>query len=183
VLNSEENILNLLKQFVIEEKEPLELILVEALALPFYGVEFRFTYDLDAEIETGNLEKLYHYLKSKGYESDLTENISGWSVISMPSGYKERSSIIYQDNLLTVRILSPEDFIIMKLRRGTNQDIEDALSVALKQKVKKQDLDKLFNKVLQESIKDTAIFNFKEIYKFFIDKMLKRTNINSQNRL
>lgn len=167
--NDEEKIINLLKQFVLERKEPLELILVGALALPFYGVEFRATYDLDAEIETGNLEELYYYLKSKGYESDLTENISGWSVISLPSGYRERSKVVYKDNLLTIRILSPEDFIIMKLRRGTNQDIEDALAVARKQKVKKENLDKLFKKVINESIKDTALFNFKKIYNLFTE--------------
>ena len=174
MLNDKETIINLLKQFVVEKKEPLELILVGALALPFYDVEFRFTYDLDAEIETGNLEKLYYYLKSKGFESDLTENISGWSVISMPSGYRERSRIVYQDNLLTVRILSPEDFVMMKLRRGTNQDIEDALAVALKQKIKKEKLDLLFDKVLKESIKDTALFNFEQIYKVFIKLLENR---------
>ncbi len=164
---NEEHIINLLKQFVIERKEPLELILVGALALPFYGVEFRATYDLDAEIETGNIEELYFFLKEKGFESDLSENIAGWSVIALPSGYRERAEVVYKDNLLTIKILSPEDFIIMKLRRGTNQDIEDALAVAKKQSIKIETLDKLYNKVLEESIKDTAVFNFKKIYKVF----------------
>jgi len=166
---NEEHIINLLKQFVIKKKEPLELILVGALALPFYGVEFRATYDLDAEVETGNIEELYFFLKEKGFESDLSENIAGWSVIALPSGYRERSKIVYKDNLLTIKILSPEDFIIMKLRRGTNQDIKDALAVAKKQSVKIEILDKLYNKVLEESIKDTALFNFKKIYQAFVN--------------
>jgi len=164
---NEKQVINLLKQFVIEKKEPLELILVGALALPFYGVEFRVTYDLDAEIETGNIEELYFFLKEKGFESDLTENISGWSVITLPSGYRERSTTVYKDNLLTIKILSPEDFIIMKLRRGTNQDIEDALAVAKKQSVAIDTLEELYNRVLKESIKDTALFNFKKIYGVF----------------
>lgn len=162
-----EQIINLLKQFVIEKKEPLELILVGALALPFYGVEFRDTYDLDAEIEKGNLEQLYYFLKSKGYESDLSENVSGWSIIPLPSGYRKRSKIVYQDKLLTVKILHPADFIIMKLRRGTDQDIEDALKVAKKQNLPVEELDRFYRKVLKESIKDTALFNFKKIYMIF----------------
>jgi len=164
---NKKQVINLLKQFVIEKKEPLELILVGALALPFYGVEFRVTYDLDAEIETGNVEELYIFLKEKGFESDLSENISNWSVITLPSGYRERSKTVYKDSLLTIKILSPEDFIIMKLRRGTNQDIEDALAVAKKQSVTTDALDEFYNRVLKESIKDTALFNFKEIYLVF----------------
>ena len=171
---NENQIINLLKQFVIEQKEPLELILVGALALPFYGVEFRITYDLGAEVETGNLEKLYFFLKEKGFESDLSENIAGWNVITLPSGYKKRAKVVYQDNLLTLKILSPEDFIIMKLRRGTNQDIQDALAVAKKQSVKLETLDKLYEKVLKESIKDTALFNFKKIYQVFRDLLKEK---------
>ena len=171
---NENHIINLLKQFVVEQKEPLELILVGALALPFYGVEFRITYDLDAEVETGNLEKLYFFLKEKGFESDLSENIAGWSVITLPAGYKERAKVVYQDNLLTIKILSPEDFIIMKLRRGTNQDIQDALAVAKKQSVKLETLDKLYDKVLKESIKDTTLFNFKKIYQIFRDLLKEK---------
>ncbi|WP_028951027.1 nucleotidyltransferase [Sulfurihydrogenibium subterraneum] len=173
-MNDKEKILELLKQFVVEKKEPLELLLVGALALPFYDVEFRFTYDLDAELQQGNIEDLYFYLKSKGFESDLSENVSGWSVISMPSGYRERCQIVYQNGLLTIKILSPEDYIIMKLRRGTTQDIEDALAVGIRKKVKKRDLDVLYEKVLKESIKDTALFNFKKIYALFINELLKR---------
>jgi hypothetical protein len=166
---NKEQIINLLKQFVVEKKEPLELILVGALALPFYGVEFRATYDLDAEVETGNIEELYFFLKEKGFESDLSENIAGWSVITLPSGYQKRSKIVYKDNFLTIKILSPEDFIIMKLRRGTNQDIQDALAVAKKQSVEIEKLNELYEKVLKESIKDTALFNFKKIYSVFIN--------------
>ena len=171
---NENQIINLLKQFVEKQKEPLELILVGALALPFYGVEFRITYDLYAEVETGNLEKLYFFLKEKGFESDLSKNIAGWSVIALPFGYKERAKVVYQDNLLTIKILSLENFIIMKLRRGTNQDIQDALAVAKKQSVKLEDLDKLYEKVLKESIKDTALFNFKKIYQVFRDLLKEK---------
>ena len=167
---NENQIINLLKQFVEKQK----IILVGALALPFYGVEFRITYDLYAEVETENLEKLYFFLKEKGFESDLSENIAGWSVIALPSGYKERAKVVYQDNLLTIKILSPEDFIIMKLRRGTNQDIQDVLAVAKKQSVKLETLDKLYDKVLKESIKDTALFNFKKIYQIFKDLLKER---------
>jgi len=171
-----DKILHLLRQFVIEKKEPLELIIVGALALPFYGVEFRFTYDLDAEVQKGNLEELYFFLKEKGFESDLSEDISGWSVISMPPGYRERAKTVYKDKLITVKVLDPADFIIMKLRRGTNQDIDDALSVALRQNVNPEVLYTLYNQVLNTSIKDTSLFNFKNIFKNFMKLYENRLN-------
>lgn len=62
----------------------------------------------------------------------------------------------------------------MKLRRGSAQDIEDALAVAIAQKVKKEDLEVLFEKVLKESIKDTALFNFRRIYQVFTEELGRR---------
>ncbi|ADO44822.1 conserved hypothetical protein [Hydrogenobacter thermophilus TK-6] len=175
-----ERVIDLLRQFVVETGKPLDIILVGAMALPFYHVKLRFTQDLDAEIKQGDIEELYSYLKAKGLESDLSENISGWSIISMPSGYRERSRVVYKDQLLTIRVLSPEDYIIMKLRRGTAQDIEDAIEVAIAQKVKKEDLEVLFEKVLKESIKDTALFNFRRIYQVFTEELGRK--VYNQNR-
>ncbi|WP_096601263.1 DUF6036 family nucleotidyltransferase [Hydrogenobacter hydrogenophilus] len=75
----------------------------------------------------GDLEEIYLELKKRGFESDLSEKVSGWSVISLPEGYRDRVITIYQDEKLKISVLNPYDFIIMKLRRGTEQDIEDCL--------------------------------------------------------
>ena len=83
--------------------------------MPYYGVKARATMDIDAEIVRGDLEEVYFELKKRGFESDLSENISGWSVISLPKGYRDRAITIYQDDQLKVSVLNPHDFIIMKL--------------------------------------------------------------------
>jgi len=64
-------------------------------------------------------------------------------------------------------VLSPYDFIIMKLRRGTEQDLEDCLNVALANQLSVEELDRYFEDAIRNSIKDTAIFNFRLIYNHF----------------
>jgi hypothetical protein len=64
----------------------------------------------------------------------------------------------------------------MKLRRGTNQDIEDALAVAVKNKISIEKLEDYFQSALESSIKDTALFNFKLIYNTFKGLLLEKLN-------
>ncbi|PMP93222.1 MAG: hypothetical protein C0170_00625 [Hydrogenobaculum sp.] len=168
------DIIDIFKDIALTSEEPLEIIVVEAKALPYYGVNYRSTMDIDAEVIKGDVEKIYAELKNMGYVSDLSENINGWSVISMPKGYRERAVEIYKDEKLKISVLNPYDFIIMKLRRGTNQDIEDALSVALETKVSIEQLDDYFQNALESSIKDTALFNFKLIYNTFKNLLLEK---------
>ncbi len=125
-----EELVQILEDYVKRKGEKLSLILVEAFALPFYGVESRYTRDIDAEILEGDLYELQEFLEKLGIEADLTENFSGWSVILMPPGYRERAISVYESPYLTIKILDPYDFILSKLRRGTQDDIEDALRVA-----------------------------------------------------
>ncbi len=68
-----------------------------------------------------------------------------------------------------MKVLDPADFIIMKLRRGTNHDIDDALSVALKQNIEPEKLYNLYREVLRYSIKDTSLFNFKKFFKTLLN--------------
>ena len=169
------DIISVFKDIVIKTKEPLEIIIVGAQALA-YGVDYRITMDIDAEVIRGDVEKIYLELKNMGYVSDLSENISGWSVISMPKGYRQRTIEIYKDENLKISVLNPYDFILMKLRRGTNQDIEDALAVAVKNKISIEKLEDYFQSALESSIKDTALFNFKLIYNIFKSLLLEKLN-------
>jgi hypothetical protein len=88
-------------------------------------------------------------------------------VISLPKGYRDRAITIYQDDQLKISVLNPYDFIIMKLRRGTEQDLEDCLNVALANQLSVEELDRYFENAISNSIKDTAILNFRLIYNHF----------------
>ena len=161
------DVVEIFKEIAKSTGNSIEIILVGAQALPYYGVEARATMDIDAEIVRGDLEEVYFELKKRGFESDLSENISGWSVISLPKGYRDRAITIYQDDHLKISVLSPYDFIIMKLRRGTEQDLEDCLNVALANQLSVEELDKHFENAISNSIKDTAILNLRLIYNHF----------------
>jgi hypothetical protein len=167
------NVVEIFKELAKSTGKSIEIILVGAQALPYYGVEARATMDIDAEIVRGDLEEVYFELKKRGFESDLSENISGWSVISLPRGYRDRAITIYQDDHLKVSVLSPYDFIIMKLRRGTEQDLEDCLNVALTNQLSVEELDKHFEDAIRNSIKDTAILNFRLIYNHFRQALME----------
>lgn len=161
------DIISVFKDIARQIGEPIEVIIVGAQALPYYGVNLRATMDIDAEVVKGNLEEIYIALKERGIVSDLSENVSGWSIISLPKGYRDRAITIYMDDQLKISVLNPYDFIIMKLRRGTEQDIEDCLNVALAQKLSLDELDMYFENAIKNSVKDTALFNFRLIYKHF----------------
>ena len=57
-----------------------------------YGYRDRYTQDVDAEI-CGPLDPLVRFLDARHIPADLAQDISGWSVVAMPPGYKERTSI------------------------------------------------------------------------------------------
>ena len=156
-----------LKEFVKESGEDTTLILIGGLAIQFYGIKGRATYDIDAEIVKGDLFKLYEFLKKKGIPADLTENIGGWSVIGMPRGYRERAYTVFEDGNLKIKLLNPYDFVVAKLRRGTQEDIDDAIAVFRKFKLFLGELNKYIESAVENSIKDTSIFAFKKRYDKF----------------
>ncbi|WP_457643142.1 DUF6036 family nucleotidyltransferase [Persephonella sp.] len=166
-----ENIKKILEEFIRETGEDLELILIGGLALQLYGLENRATIDIDAEIEKGNLFELYRFLKEKGIPADLTESISGWSVIAMPEGYKERAKPVLKDGKLTIKLLDPYDFVIAKLRRGTQEDLDDALFVARKFSLEPEKILEFGELAVKSSVKDTALLSFRERLKIFINEL------------
>ena len=170
-----ETIKKILKEFVKDIGRQLELILIGGLALQFYGLEDRTTIDIDAEVEKGDLFKLFNFLKEKGIPADLSENISGWSVVSIPEGYRKRAKVVVQDEDLVIKILDPYDFVIAKLRRGTQEDFEDALFVAKRFNLNPEKILEYGELAIKNSIKDTALFNFKNRLDIFV-KELKGEN-------
>lgn len=163
-------IIGLLEEFAKEGKAKSEIILTGGLALQYYGKKERKTIDVDAQVK-GEIEKLLVFLKERGVPGDLGENISNWSVVSLPSGYEERAVVIKKTKYLTLKVLSPQDMIIAKLRRFTEIDLEDALFLAGKFKIPSESIDKSAQAAIRNSPKDTAIFLFKKNLRIFLKEL------------
>ncbi len=107
---------------------PGRKILVGGAALPFYGVT-RGTLDIDLEVEVSSpeeLEKVRNVLERAGIAADVTADFEGWGMIPLPEGFRDRLETTQIHGLY---VLEPVDYIFSKLRRGTEQDIEDCLAV------------------------------------------------------
>lgn len=162
--------IEVLKEFTSKKRERLEVILVGGLAMHYYGMKDRKTRDLDAEVH-GNIEKLSAFLKQKNWIADIGEDISRWSVISLPADYKKKLIRVYENQKLKVSVLEPTHFVIAKLRRGTERDWQDALFVAKKYKIKKKEIQKASESSIKNSPADTSLFIFRKAISGFIKKL------------
>lgn len=156
----------LLDEYVRQTHRSLDLILIGGLALQAYGVHERVTVDVDGEL-AGELEPLLEFLRARQVPADLGENISGWSVVAMPPGYRDRTSVWHEDGGLRIRLLHPVDFVIAKLRRGTEQDLDDAQEVVKRFHLSFADIQVAADSAIQDSPKDTALFTFRKIVQIF----------------
>lgn len=163
-----DKVIRLLKKF--SKGSRLEIILIGGLSLEYYGLRDRATMDIDAEVK-GDVDKLSDFLKKNKIPSDIGEDISRWSLISLPPGYKERAATVYSDDRLKVKILSPIDFIIAKLRRGTEEDLNDAIFIAGKASLKVKDIKNAAEQAVKHSPRDTAVFIFNKNVDIFINKL------------
>lgn len=169
-----EYLTELLTQYVAETGTPLDLLLVGALALHAYGVPVRATFDVDAELQ-GPLMPLRDYLISRNIPADLTQNFSGWSVVAMPPGYRDRAIALIDHPRLRVRVLSPIDFVIAKLRRGTELDLDDALLVARHHRLSTEAIHGNAREALSASPQDTALFLFQKTVDLFCQNLSSST--------
>lgn len=166
------NVIEILKNYVNKENLSLEVLLVGGLALHHYGMKNRATIDIDAEVK-GDIEGLFNFLKSKQIPADLGEDFSGWSIVAMPDGYRERAIRIFGDKKLTIKVLHPVDFIHSKIRRFTEEDIEDAIFVAKKFNIKIEEIEAAAADAIKKSPKDTVLFIFKKNLHIFLKKLKK----------
>jgi hypothetical protein len=162
----------LLDEYVRQTHRSLDLILIGGLALQAYGVHERVTVDVDGEL-AGELEPLLEFLRARQVPADLGENISGWSVVAMPPGYRDRTSVWHEDGGLRIRLLHPVDFVIAKLRRGTEQDLDDAQEVVMRFHIPPADIQAAADSAKQASPKDTALFTFRKIVDVFCGRISK----------
>lgn len=165
------NVIQLLKKF--SKGSRLEIILIGGLSLEYYGLRGKTTIDIDAEVK-GDVDKLSDFLRKNRIPSDIGEDVSRWSLISLPPGYKKRAKTVYSDDKLKVKVLSPIDFVIAKLRRGTEADLNDSLFIAKKFSLEKKDIIRAANQAIKNSPRDTAVFIFNKNIEVFTDKFKNR---------
>lgn len=156
----------LLTEYVKRTGESVDILLIGGLALQAYGLEERATRDVDGEL-IGRLEPLLQFLNEQGVPADLGENLSGWSVVAMPPGYRDRASVAVEQPGLRLRLLAPTDFIIAKLRRGTDLDLEDAAYIAKRFTVSAESVRAAAESALAASPQDTALFIFRKTVDLF----------------
>ena len=169
------HLIELLTQFVDETGSSVDLLLVGALALHAYGISDRATRDVDAEID-GPLAPLLDYLTTHQVPADLTQNFSGWSVVAMPPGYRDRATDLINQANLRVRVLTPIDFVIAKLRRGTDLDLDDALLVAQHYRLSADTIQSCARTALAASPQDTAQFLFQKTVDLFCKSLSSSTS-------
>lgn len=160
-----------LREYVRETGGPIDLILVGGLALQAYGLTDRVTMDVDGEL-VGDVHDLAMFLQTRHVPADLGENVSGWSVVAMPPGYRERTTVFHEEANLRIRLLAPTDFIIAKLRRGTDQDLDDAEFVADTFHVSASDVRTAAEQAVAVSPKDTALFLFNQTVEVFCKRLI-----------
>jgi len=147
----------------------LRIIICGGLAAIAYGLEKRPTLDIDAEIDADFtiIEKLKKNIK---FPAELTSDISRWSMIDIPEGYRERViplNIVKTKNI-KVFLLSPLDLIISKLRVFRDKDIQDAVFLIKKFDIKKSDILKASKQAITQSPASTELLRFKKSLKYFL---------------
>lgn len=154
-----EYLIELLTQYVADTDTPVDLLVVGALAV-------RATFDVGAEVH-GPLMPLRDYLTAHNIPADLTQNFSGWSFVAMPPRYRDRAVDLVNQPRLRVRVLSPLDFVIAKLRRGTELDLDDAFLVARQHHLSTETIQGSAQDALAASSQDTALFLFQKTVELF----------------
>jgi Nucleotidyltransferase of unknown function (DUF6036) len=165
-----DRLIDLLSEYTRQTGTPVDLLLVGALALHAYGYQDRLTNDVDAELP-GSLDALQAFFSARDIPADFTNNFSGWSIVAMPPGYRERATDLVHRPLIRVRLLTPVDFIIAKLRRGTDLDLEDAAFVASRFAVPSTQIREAAESALAASPQDTALFLFRKTVDLFCQSL------------
>jgi len=78
----------------------------------------------------------------------------------MPPGYRDRATVLSDEPGVTISLLAPVDFIIAKLRRGTDEDLTDAAWIAARFHIPANQVRAAADVALAASLEDTALFLF-----------------------
>ncbi|MCC7201840.1 MAG: hypothetical protein IT393_04135 [Nitrospirae bacterium] len=159
-----------IEAFAKSKGKPIELLLIGGLAMAYYGAP-RYTVDIDAEIRCGNeiYFEFLEYLRKEGIASNISDNISGWGIVPMPSNYKERAQTVYTSDYLTLKILDPVDYVFSKLMRGTDEDLSDIMEVIQRFNITKDSLRE--RKKLIQFPKDPETLFFEKKFQHLMELM------------
>lgn len=94
----------------------------------------------------------------------------------MPPGYRDRATVLIDETGLRVTLLAPVDFIIAKLRRGTDEDLEDAAWIAGRYHINAQQVRTAAEAALAASLEDTALFLFERTVDGFCKDLNAQTH-------
>ena len=137
----------------------VDLLLIGGLAMLAYGHPSRATIDVDGELRD-HVWSLAEFLSRHHIPSNLGQSVSGWSVVAMPPGYRDRASVLIDEPGVRISLLAPVDFIIAKLRRGTDEDLTDAAWIAARFHISASLVRAAADAALAASLEDTALFLF-----------------------
>lgn len=79
--------------------------------------------------------------------------------------------MLHERENLRVIVLDPTDFIISKLRRGTEQDFTDAEFVVRRYGVTAEAIQMAADAAVAASPKDTALFVFRKAIALFLERL------------
>ncbi|MBI4690244.1 MAG: hypothetical protein HY754_08270 [Nitrospirae bacterium] len=147
----------------------LRIILCGGLATIAYGLEERATLDIDAEVDA-DFKIIERLKKNIRFPAELSSDISRWSMIDIPNGYRDRAIPLTNVKTKNIKVflLSPLDLIISKLRVFRDKDIQDAIFLIRKFKIKKGDLLKAAKQAISQSPPSTELLRFKKSIKYFL---------------
>lgn len=147
----------------------VKIIVCGGLAAIAYGMSGRATLDIDAEVDA-DFEAIKKLKKGIEFPSEFTADISRWSMIDIPAGYRDRA--VAYDSVKTKNIniflLSPLDLIISKLRVFRDKDIEDAVFLVRKFGIKKSEVIKAADYAVRTSPASTELLRFKKMVDHFL---------------
>lgn len=148
-----------LRQYAEHTGHVVDLLLIGGLAMLAYGHPSRATIDVDGELPD-HVRALAEFLSRHHIPSNLGQSLSGWSVVAMPPGYRDRATLLIDEPGVRIRLLAPVDFIIAKLRRGTDEDLTDAAWIAARFHISSPLVRAAADAALAASLEDTALFLF-----------------------
>jgi uncharacterized nucleotidyltransferase DUF6036 len=149
----------LLREYVNQTGHAVDLVLIDGMAMLAYGHPSRATIDVDGELRAG-VRSLKTFLSRHNIPANLSQSLSGWSVVAMPPGYRDRVTVKIDEPGVRLSLLAPVDFIVSKLRRGTEEDLADAAWIAEHFHIAAPQVRAAGDSALAASLEDTALFLF-----------------------
>ncbi len=167
----------ILKRYVEETNTSLHIVLTGGQAMAAYGVE-RATNDIDAEMIEGDVDHLSDWLLAHSVQSDISEDISGWGMISLPPSYKNRVRNVITGTHLRIDVLNPIDWVISKLGRGTDEDINDVMIVVEKLRLHPKDIFEASESAIKISPRDVTHRQFRLLIKNVLDEIADKRRVS-----